>query len=43
MDVNRAIDDSIDNLEPDEPNPPRSEVLYHKFFAKSEDDLDRLP
>jgi hypothetical protein len=42
MDINRAIDDSIDNLEPLEPNLPRSEVLYHKFFAKSKADLDRL-
>jgi hypothetical protein len=38
MDVNRGIDDSIDNSEPLEPNPPRSEVLYHK----SEEDLDSL-
>jgi hypothetical protein len=38
MDVNHAIDESIDNPEPLEPNPPRSEVLYHK----SEEDLDHL-
>jgi hypothetical protein len=43
MDINRAIDNSIDNPEPLELNPPRSEVLYHKFFAKSEEDLDHLP
>jgi hypothetical protein len=38
VEINRAIDDSIDDLEPLEPNPPRSEVLYHK----SEKDLDHL-
>jgi hypothetical protein len=39
MDVNRAIDNLIDNPKPLELNPPRSEVLYHK----SEVDLDGLP
>jgi hypothetical protein len=39
MDVNRAIDNLIDNLEPYKLSLPRSEVLYHK----SEEDLDRLP
>jgi hypothetical protein len=34
MEINRAIDDS----EPLELNPPRSELLYYK----SEEDLDRL-
>jgi hypothetical protein len=43
MDVKRAIDDSIDNSQPLEPNPPRSEVLFHMFFAKLEEDFDRLP
>jgi hypothetical protein len=41
MDVNRAIDDFIDNLEPLEPSPPRSEVPYHKSLSESEEDLDR--
>jgi hypothetical protein len=43
MEVNRAIDDSINNLETLEPSLPRSEVLYHKSFSESEEDLDRLP
>jgi hypothetical protein len=43
MDVNHAIDDLIDNLEPLEPSLPRSEVLYHKSFYESKEDLDRLP
>jgi hypothetical protein len=43
MDINRAIDDSIDYLEPLEPSLPRSEVLYHKSFFESEEDLDHLP
>jgi hypothetical protein len=43
MDVNRVIDDSIDNPEPLEPSPPRSKVLYHKFFTKSKENLDHLP
>jgi hypothetical protein len=38
MEINRAIDDSIDDSEPLEPNPPRSELHYYK----SEEDLDRL-
>jgi hypothetical protein len=38
MDVNRAIDDLIDNSKPLKSSPPRPEVLYHK----SEEDLDRL-
>jgi hypothetical protein len=38
MEINRAIDDSIDDSEPLEPNPPWLEVLYHKL----EKDLDRL-
>jgi hypothetical protein len=42
MDVNRAIDDFIDNLEPLEPSLPRSEVLYHKSLSESEEDLDCL-
>jgi hypothetical protein len=33
MDDNRAIDDLIDNPELLEPNPPQSEVLYHKLFS----------
>jgi hypothetical protein len=43
MDVNYAIDDLINNLEPLEPSLPRSEVLYHKPFSESEEDLNRLP
>jgi hypothetical protein len=43
MDVNRAIDDLIDNLKPPELSLPRSEVLYHKSFSESEEDLDCLP
>jgi hypothetical protein len=43
MDVNCALDDLIDNLEPLEPSLPWSEVLYHKFFLQSEEDWDRLP
>jgi hypothetical protein len=43
MDVNRAIDNLIDNLEPLESSLPRSEVLYHKFFSELEEDLDHLP
>jgi hypothetical protein len=43
MDVNYAIDYSIDNLEPLELSLPRSVVLYHKSFSESEEDLDRLP
>jgi hypothetical protein len=43
MDVNRAIDDLIDNVELLEPSPPRSEVMYHNSFSESEEDLDRLP
>jgi hypothetical protein len=43
MDVNRAIDNLIDNLGPIELSPPRSKVLYHKSFSESEEDLDRLP
>jgi hypothetical protein len=42
MDVNRAIDDFIDNLEPLESSPPRSEVLYHKSISELEENLDRL-
>jgi hypothetical protein len=42
MDVNCAIDDLIDNLEPLELNPPRLEVLHHKFFAKLKEDLECL-
>jgi hypothetical protein len=42
MDVNRAIDDFINNLEPLEPSLPRSEVPYHKPLFESEEDLDRL-
>jgi hypothetical protein len=38
MDVNRTINDFIDNLEPLEPNPPRSEVLYNKSLSESEKD-----
>jgi hypothetical protein len=38
MDVNCAIDDLIDNLEPLKPNSPRLAILYHKLG----DDLDRL-
>jgi hypothetical protein len=43
MDVNRAIDDLIDNLKPLELSLPLSDVLYHKSFSKLEEDLDRLP
>jgi hypothetical protein len=43
MDINHAIDDSIDDPKPLEPNPPWSEVLTYKFFTKSEEDLDCLP
>jgi hypothetical protein len=32
MDVNLAIDDLIDNLEPLDPSLPRPEVVYHKSF-----------
>jgi hypothetical protein len=39
MDVNRAIDNLIDNMGPLEPNLSLSEVLYHKL----EEDLDCLP
>jgi hypothetical protein len=38
MEINRAIDDSINNSEPLKPNPLRSEVLYQE----PEEDLDRL-
>jgi hypothetical protein len=38
MDVNRAIDDLIDNLEPLERCVPRSEVLYHKSFSESSEE-----
>jgi hypothetical protein len=38
MKINRAIDDSIDDSEPLEPNPPRLELHYYKL----EEDLDRL-
>jgi hypothetical protein len=43
MDINCAIDDLIDNPEPLELNPSRSKVVYHKLYAKSEEDLDHLP
>jgi hypothetical protein len=42
MDVNRAIDNFIDNLEPLDLSPSRSEVLYYKSPSKSEEDLDCL-
>jgi hypothetical protein len=38
MEINRAIDDSIDDSEPLDRSPPRSGLLYYK----SEEDLDRL-
>jgi hypothetical protein len=43
MDINRAIDDLIDNLKPLELSLPRSEVLHHKSFSESKEDLDHLP
>jgi hypothetical protein len=42
MDVNRAINDFIDNLEPLEPSLPRSKVSYHNSLSESEEDLDHL-
>jgi hypothetical protein len=38
MDVKRAIDDFIDNLEPLKLSPPLFEVRYHKSFSESEED-----
>jgi hypothetical protein len=43
MDANRAINNLVDNLEPLETSLPRFEVLHHKSFSKSEEDLDCLP
>jgi hypothetical protein len=36
MEVNRTIDNLIDNPEPFEPNPPRSEVVYHILLVGGE-------